>query len=135
MAFPIIFFIILAAIIVFVTIAAVCLRIYKKNMNERLKEGNEMPYKVLIITAILILIVTTVISYFAGYKTAYDRMEDGQPAQSAGENDEQQTFYAEITEITGSLEDGNSVSVSGLAVNDINFRGEFSFAVFGKTFT
>ena len=80
MACPLFFLIILGAIVVFVVIVAIYLQIYKKNINRALSAGNEAthtmtpPHKVLVLTAILLLIITTIASYFAGYKTAYDRI-------------------------------------------------------------
>ncbi len=73
---------------------------------------------------VLLLSVATVAAWFAGYQTTYRRLED------AGR---QETFYAEITRITGTPEEGNAVTVQGLAVNDRNYRGTFSFAVYGET--
>ena len=140
MAFPYFFAMILGAIIVVAAIVAIYFQLYKRNVNRAIKAGNETahtmapPFHVLIITAILVLILTTIISYFVGYKTAYDRMENAVPPQYAAEESiEQQTFYAEIISITGTLENGNLVTVEGLSVNEINYRGEFSFSVFGET--
>lgn len=62
------------------------------------------------------------IFYFIGYKTAYDRMENSAPAPAP------QTFYATISGIQG-----NTFTVKGLEVNDINFRGEFEFSVVEET--
>ena len=55
------------------------------------------------------------VCFFAGYQTARLGME---PCPFA------QTFYASITDIQGS-----ALTVEGLAVNDINFRGRFHFQV------
>lgn len=66
----------------------------------------------------MILAAVAVGSYFIGYKTAYDRMEDG----SARQTILPQTFYGEITEISGDL-----LSIDGLDVNDINYRDAFTF--------
>ena len=52
----------------------------------------------------------------------------GEGSSSDGGDSLSQTFYAEILEINGS-----SLLVKGLSVNDINFRGEFSFSVSEKT--
>lgn len=56
--------------------------------------------------------------YLIGYKTAYDRVEEGSSVQAVFP----QTFYAEITDISGEL-----FTVDGLKINDINFRGDFTF--------
>ena len=60
-----------------------------------------------------------IVGYIIG--ASEDSLSDGSDSLS-------QTFYAEILEINGS-----SLLVKGLSVNDINFRGEFSFSVSEKT--
>ena len=60
--------------------------------------------------------------YFIGYKTAYDRIE-----ASASEL-MPQTFYATISELQG-----NTCTETGMEVNDINFRQEFSFVIVEET--
>lgn len=98
---------VLGAIAIITAVSAIYFQLYKRHVNRAVKEGK---------------------------RTAYDRMENAAPSQdNGGERWGQQTFYAEITEISGTLEDGNTVAVKGLSVNDINFRGEFSFSVFGET--
>lgn len=77
-----------------------------------------------IIFGTLLIIVILIIAYFIGYKSAYDKIEN------ANQNiiDNQQTFYAEIKEIND-----NNLLVEGLSVNDINYRGEFTFSVVEET--
>lgn len=77
-----------------------------------------------IIFGTLLIIVILIIAYFIGYKSAYDKIEN------ANQNiiDNQQTFYAEIQEIND-----NNLLVEGLSVNDINYRGEFTFSVVEET--
>ena len=60
--------------------------------------------------------------YFIGYKTAYDRMENSAPAHIP------QTFYATISEIQNDI-----FTVTGMEVNDINFRGAFCFSLHEET--
>lgn len=60
--------------------------------------------------------------YFIGYKVAYDRMENS--ASSAVH----QTFYATISDIQG-----NTLTVKGMEINDINFRRDFCFSVVEET--
>ena len=62
--------------------------------------------------------------YFIGYKTAYGSVENMGAAQAA----DQQTFYAEIRE-----REAGRFLVKGLAVNDLNYRGEFTFSATGET--
>lgn len=61
--------------------------------------------------------------YLIGYKTAYDRVEEGSSVQAVFP----QTFYAEITDISGEL-----FTVDGLKINDINFRGDSPFNSHGN---
>ena len=57
-----------------------------------------------------------------GYKVASGRVEDAAPAARP------QTFYATVSDIRD-----NAVTVTGMEVNDINFRGEFCFSVTEET--
>ena len=59
---------------------------------------------------------------FIGYKIAYDRIENSAPALIS------QTFYATISDIQD-----NTITVTGMEINDINFRGEFRFSVTEET--
>lgn len=56
--------------------------------------------------------------YFLGFKAAYSRMEN-----SASTLDTQ-TFYATISDIQK-----NIITVTGMDVNDVNFRGRFCFSI------
>ena len=76
-----------------------------------------------IILVILIVVISLVLGYFIGYKRAYDKIESA--SQNISYNNTQQTFYAEIKEINNN----NVFLVEGLSVNDINYRGEFTFSV------
>lgn len=75
-----------------------------------------------IILIIFIVVIALILGYFVGYKRAYDKIEN------ANQTIDQQTFYAEIKEITD-----NHFLVQGLTVNDINYRGEFTFSIMGET--
>ena len=75
------------------------------------------------IIAVIVLVSVAVGFYFVGYKTAYDRIEE-----SLGSSSIPQTFYATITEING-----NNFTVEGLDINDINYRGAFTFSVIAET--
>ncbi|HIW15814.1 MAG TPA: DUF3221 domain-containing protein [Firmicutes bacterium] len=77
-----------------------------------------MKKKAVLVCVGILMMLAIVGSYFLGYKTAYDRLEAG-----AGEA-LPQTFYATITE-----REGDHFAVEGLSVNDINFRGEFTFTI------
>ena len=75
-----------------------------------------------IILIIFVVVIALILGYFVGYKRAYDKIEN------ANQTIDQQTFYAEIKEITD-----NHFLVQGLTVNDINYRGEFTFSIMGET--
>lgn len=126
------FWIILSIIITLLVMITAYFLLYRRRINRALQEGGSPrplapPHRVLVLAALVLLAAAVVISYFVGYKTAYDRMENAGPAAWP------ETFYAEITGITGSPEAGTSVTVQGLAVNDARYRGAFSFAVYGET--
>ena len=76
-----------------------------------------MKKKAVLVCVGILMMLAIVGSYFLGYKTAYDRLK-------AGEGELPQTFYATITE-----RDDDFFAVEGLSVNDINFRGEFTFTI------
>ena len=82
-------------------------------------------FKVILI--ILLVIIALVIGYFIGYKRAYEKIENA--SENVNYIDEQQTFYAEIKEINNN----NAFLVEGLSVNDINYRGDFTFSVVEET--
>lgn len=85
-----------------------------------------MKKEVKIILIILLVVISLIIGYFVGYKRAYDKIETA--SQNSNYTNEQQTFYAEIKEINNS-----NLLVQGLSVNDMNYRGEFTFSVIGET--
>ena len=126
------FWIILSIIIILLVMITAYFLLYRQRINRALREGGSPrplapPHRVLVLAALALLAAAVVVSYFAGYKTAYDRMENAGPTAWP------ETFYAEITGITGSPEVGNAVTVQGLDVNDARYRGTFSFAVYGET--
>ena len=59
--------------------------------------------------------------YLIGYQTAEKETSGIDPYTA-------QTFYAVISDIQG-----ETVTVQGMEINDINFRGAFSFSVTGDT--
>lgn len=72
--------------------------------------------RIMIVTAVVIL--TAILFYFIGYSAGADRNTDEQPY----------TFYATIMDIQN-----DALRVKGMDVNDINFRGEFTFSVRNDT--
>ncbi len=59
---------------------------------------------------------------FVGYKIAFRQMENSTSILYS------QTFYATVTDIQD-----NRLTVKGMEINDINFRGEFCFSVVEET--
>lgn len=59
--------------------------------------------------------------YFIGYKAACSRTENSELPVP-------QTFYATISKIQD-----NVLTVTGMEINDINFRGEFCFSITEET--
>ena len=80
-----------------------------------------MKKEIKIIILIIIILFALIIGYFLGFKSAYDKMENTKTLNY-------QNFYANIKEITE-----NKFLVQGLAINDLNYRGEFSFLVVEET--
>lgn len=80
-----------------------------------------------IVISILAIILVIIASYFIGYKKAYDDYERNLDNHKVSYN----TFYATITDIrdTGLTIDDTALSVKGLDINDINFRGDFKFVI------
>ena len=131
MALPLLF-VILTALAVLALSCAGYLLLYRRRANRVLSGGAagrpmRPPHTAAAALAVLVLSAAVAASYFAGYKAAYDRMEAGSSAPVP------ETFYGEITDISGTPEAGNAVTVRGLAVNDPRYRGNFSFAVYGET--
>lgn len=76
-----------------------------------------------IVLGIFATLLVIVVSYFIGYKKAYDYERDFKLPIN--------TFYATITDIrdTGLAIDDTALTVKGLDTNDINFRGDFTFVI------
>ena len=90
----------------------------KRKSGVNMMNGKTMRYAG---TAVLMIFIAAG-AYLIGYKTAYDRME------RAAASYETETFYAAITDISDS-----SITVQGMEINDINFRGRFTFPVMEET--
>ena len=127
MGFPIFFLIVLAVAALLIATVAVYLIVYKRNINKALETNanthNRMtpPYKVAIVLTNAVLIVGLLISYFVGYKVAYDKYEE---SLSQTLTFDIQTFYAEVKEVSD-----NTVLVEGISLNDENYQGEFKYDI------
>lgn len=69
-----------------------------------------------ILLGFIVIIVIGVIAYFVGYKSACNDFEVRMDSQF----ESCQSFYATITNISD-----DNITVEGMKINDINFRGEF----------
>ena len=131
MGFPIYFFIVLAVAALLIATVAVYFQVYKRSINRALEinPGTHVPmtppYKVAILLTIAVLIVGILISYFAGYKAAYDKYEEELSQTSAFDI---QTFYAEVKDVGD-----DTILVEGISLNDESFRGEFRYDVWEAT--
>lgn len=130
MGFPV-FFIMILCIVILLTITVIAyLQVYKRHINEVIQGKSAVharmlpPYKVAIGLTIIVLIVGLVVSYFVGYKTAYDNFEDAMSRTSL----DIYSFYAEVKDVGE-----NTLSVEGIALNEENYRGEFKYEVWGET--
>lgn len=70
-----------------------------------------------IVVSVIVLVVIAVGFYLLGFTMA----------GGTKDRSEELTFYAEITDISGT--DSSYFTVKGLEVNDVNFRGDFTFSV------
>lgn len=75
-----------------------------------------------VVIGILVLAAVAAGSYFIGYKAGYGSI-DHQTIQS-----DTQTFYAQIKEVHDT-----NILVEGLAINDINYRGQFYLNISNET--
>ena len=82
-----------------------------------------------IILSIIVILLVAIVSYFVGYKKAYNDYESFLNNNDNGVK--YQSFYATITDIedTGLTIDDTALTVKGLDINDINFRGIFKFVI------
>lgn len=116
MSIPI--YVIATCIVLFMFIVTVSLyfQAYKRHINQALN-GNARkrspmvpPYKMTIILSIIVLLISVLISYFAGYTHAYKAYEEDAWVLTPSDI---QTYYAEIKEI-----EGNRIAVQGSVLND-----------------
>lgn len=74
--------------------------------------------------AVCLCLVVALLSFIAGTGAGISIARRGDDADTHADAVESQTFYAAITDIEGSR-----LTVKGLDVNDVNFRGAFIFSV------
>lgn len=130
MGFPAFFLMVLALVIFLIVIVAVYFQMYKCNINKALTVKDEhpapmpSPHKLAMVLMVIFLLVAVMISYFVGYKTAYDDFEYGLEQS----NLVHKTFYAEVKAV-----DGQRVLVQGLEINDRDYRGEYTLEIYNET--
>lgn len=76
----------------------------------------------IVLAALCYSIALAGVFYFVGYKAAYDHIEASASTLTP------QTFYATITDIRD-----HTFAVTGMEVNDINFRWKFTCSVVEET--
>lgn len=130
MGIPFFFLILALAGVILLAVTMAYFYVYKRKINQMLKSPKEQhtammaPHKLAIITTIVLLLCISFISYFVGYKAAYDDYEHGlSQSQTTFE-----TFYAEIIKI-----EDNQITVDGIDINDVKYRGQFTLEIYGET--
>lgn len=68
---------------------------------------------------IIVLLISILISYYAGYANAYKHYDEDVWVMSASDI---QTFYAEVRKV-----DEHSILVEGISLNDEDYRGQFQY--------
>lgn len=126
---PTLFIIILCIAVFSAVIIAIYFQIYKHYINKVLKKGKVTsamapPYKVLIISTMIILFIGIITSLFTGYKIGYNRFEESIDHASALDIE---TYYAEVKAVGE-----NTITVEGLSLNEEKYRGEFSYEIWGE---
>lgn len=125
MDFPIYFLALFIILIILVATVVVYFQVYKRHINKALEatEGKRTsmvpPYKAAIVMTIIVLLIGILISYYAGYATAYKHYDEDVWIMSASDI---QTFYAEVKKV-----DEHSLLVEGISHNDENYQGEFQY--------
>lgn len=84
--------------------------------------GKRQRICIFIIIFLLYSIMVAGVFYRAGYKSAFGHTEDPGPVFDF------QTFYATISDIQD-----HALTVKGMGVNDINFRGDFVLSLTDET--
>jgi len=127
--FPVLIIIVLFAAAFSAVIIAIYFQIYKHYINNVLKKGKvhsamAPPYKVVIISTIIILFIGIVVSLFAGYRIGYNRFEEDIDHVSASDFE---TYYAKVKEVGE-----NTITVEGISINEEKYRGEFCYEIWGE---
>ena len=80
-----------------------------------------------IIVILILLVITSIVSYYIGSIITYNKFEKDLDNHKLN----YQSFYATITDIkdTGLEKEPKLLTIKGLDINDINFRGDFEFVI------
>ncbi|WP_213974029.1 hypothetical protein [Tepidanaerobacter acetatoxydans] len=125
MGIPIYFLALFAILIILVAAVVVYFQVCKRHINKALEATESKrtsmvpPYKAAIVMTIIVLLIGILISYYAGYATAYKHYDEDVWVISASDI---QTFYAEVKKV-----DEHSILVEGISLNDEDYRGEFRY--------
>lgn len=130
MSIPI--YIIATCIVLFMFIVTVTLyfQAYKRHINQALNGSSRTrspmvpPYKITVILSIVLLLISVLISYFAGYTNAYKAYEEDTWILAPSDI---QTFYAEIQGI-----EENRITVKGNSFNDETNQTLMEYEIFDE---
>lgn len=80
-----------------------------------------------IIVILILLVITSIVSYYIGSIITYNKFEKDLDNHKLN----YQSFYATITDIkdTGLEKEPKLLTIKGLDINDINFKGDFEFVI------
>ena len=80
-----------------------------------------------IIVILILLVITSIVSYYIGSIITYNKFKKDLDNHKLN----YQSFYATITDIkdTGLEKEPKLLTIKGLDINDINFRGDFEFVI------
>lgn len=127
--FPVFLLITVFVIIIPFFIIAIYLQVYKKHVNSVLNSSDYhgkmvSPHKVVIVSTIIVLFIGIMVSLFVGYKIAQTYYESSINQFAAPDLE---TYYAHIKEV-----DENTITVTGISVNDKAYQGEFRYEISGQ---
>lgn len=117
MHLPFYLWLFLAAVVILLALCALYFYLYKRRINAALHTPDRprplpAPFHVAAILTVVLLVLSIVLSFLAGFGVAYRAMDDPK-----GEIDVT-AFYAQVAEV-----DGETLVVEGLPVNRPEFRG------------
>lgn len=130
MGFPLFILLLALAGVILLVVIMTYLHVYQWKINRALKSPRSHqsamiePRRLAMIVSVVLLLCVSFISYFAGYKAAYNDFEYSlSQSQTSSE-----TFYAVIVKIQD-----NQIIVDGIEYNEEKYRGQFTLELYGET--